>query len=171
MLRVFRLVIVAVVAGLVSASTPAPAQEAGSQSGIVKPAPTQFDKVPGAPDCFTASAQDGDPGKGPSVLVLRGTAGCTVPWHWHSPNEQLMMIGGSGRFQMKGDKPVLLRAGGYALTPSKHVHQFSCAGACMFFLRSDGPFDIHYVDASGKEIPLEEALKSAPAPPRITNKP
>jgi hypothetical protein len=36
--------------------------------------------------------------------------------------------------------------------PSRHHHQFPCATACIFYLISDGPLDIHYVDPDGKEI-------------------
>ena len=32
--------------------------------------------------------------------------------------------------------------------------------ACTFFIASDAAFDIHYVDAAGKEISTEDALKS-----------
>ena len=45
------------------------------------------------------------------------------------------------------------------MMPSKHVHQFTCTAACTGFVYSDGAFDIHYVDASGKEIPLDAAMK------------
>ena len=146
--------------GLLAGWTLAPAQEA---AGVIKPAPVKFDKVPGAPDCLTAAVQDGDPAHGASVFVLKFAAGCTVPWHWHTPNEQLMMVIDTASFQMKDGKAVLLRARGHGLAPSHHVHRFGCASPCTAFLRSDGPFDIHYVDAAGTEIPPEQALKSAPA--------
>ena len=46
----------------------------------------------------------------------------------------------------------------YAMMPSKHVHRFTCMSACTGFVTSDAAFDIHYVDAGGKEIPPEAAL-------------
>ena len=124
-------------------------------------APGAFGKVPNVPDCLTAAPQQGDPGKGPSILLIKGTAGCKAAWHWHSPNEALMMVSGTGRMEMKGQQAVLLRAGGFALAPSKHVHQFTCVVRCEFFLNSDAPFDIHYVDQDGKEIPPEQVLGAA----------
>lgn len=121
--------------------------------------PAQFQKNPGLPDCLTLAVERGDPSSGPSILLVKGTAGCTAPWHFHSPNEQLMMVSGTGRVEMKGEKAVSLHAGGFAYAPVKHVHQFTCVGApCSFFLHSDAPFDIHYVDQSGNEIPVEQAL-------------
>lgn len=53
---------------------------------------------------------------------------------------------------------VLGRPGSYALLPTENVHQFTCSSACTAFVTSDAAFDIHYVDASGKEIPAEAAL-------------
>ncbi len=109
--------------------------------------PNQFQKNPGLPDCLTLAVQRGDPSSGPSILLVKGTKGCSAPWHFHSPNE------------MKGEPAVNLHSGGFAYAPVKHVHQFTCVGApCSFFLHSDGPFDIHYVDQNGSEIPVEQAL-------------
>src|SRR5437870_942026 len=77
----------------------ATAQERGTQI-TQNSAPEQFQKVPNIPDCATAAVQQGDPAKGVSVLLIKGTAGCNVPWHFHTPNEQLMMVSGTGRVQM-----------------------------------------------------------------------
>ena len=118
----------------------------------------KFQKVPGAPECLTAAVEQGDPSKA-VVFLLKATAGCSVPWHYHTANEQLMLVSGTGRVEMKDAKPVDLHAGGFAYAPAKHVHKFTCVGRpCEFFLSSDAAFDIHYVDESGSEIPPEKAL-------------
>src|SRR5437764_1079232 len=114
---------------------------------------------PGFPTCATGAVESGDPAHGPSVVIfLKAAAGCKVPWHWHTPNEHVMMVSDAGKLEMKDAKPVVLRAGGYALLPSHHVHQFSCAGPCTAFVSADGVFDIHYVDKDGKEISADQAL-------------
>src|ERR1700738_1869124 len=119
----------------------------------------KFQKVPGVPGCLTAAVEQGDPGKGASVLLVKGSAGCNVPWHFHTANEQLMVVSGLGRVEMEGQKAVELHAGGFASAAGKHVHQFTCVGRpCTFFLRSDGPFDVHYVDKNGGEISPDQAL-------------
>jgi len=105
--------------------------------------------VPGLPTCATGAVQSGDPTKGPSIIYSKMTAGCTIPWHWHTPNEHLMMVTGTARMDMKNGQPLTLRAGGFAMMPSHHVHQFSCAKGCTLYIYSDGPFDIHYVNAGG----------------------
>jgi len=120
----------------------------------------KFDHIPGTPDCMLGTALSGDPGKGAALLMAKFASGCKVPWHWHTPDEHVMLASGVGRVEMKDAKAVVLRSGGYAMMPSKHVHQFTCVSACVMFLRSDGAFDTHYVDAAGKEIMPDEALKT-----------
>jgi len=124
-------------------------------------AETQFNAFPGLPGCTPGSVKSGDPAKGPSIILAKADTGCTVPWHWHSPNEHLMMVKGVARLDMKSGKPLTLRAGGYAMLPGKHVHRFVCVSSCLFYVHSDGAFDIHYVDNQGNEVSLDQALKSA----------
>ena len=113
--------------------------------------------MPGLPSCITMAVESGDPSKGPSVIVFKGEAGCVIRWHWHTPTEHVMIVSGSAKVEMKGGGSATLGPGGYAMMPSKHVHQFSCPSACSAFVSSDGAFDIHYVDANGKEISPDAA--------------
>ena len=112
----------------------------------------------GMPGCVQMAVQSGDPTKGASVIVFKATPGCVIPWHWHTPTEHVMIVNGSAKVEMKGGSATTLEAGGYAMMPSKHVHQFTCVSACTAFVNSTGSFDIHYVDTSGKEITPDAAL-------------
>ena len=123
-------------------------------------ASSKFVNFPGLPKCAMGSVQNGDPSKGASVILTKTSAGCLIPWHWHTAAEQLMVIAGAGKVSMKEGSPVSLHPGDYVFLPGKNVHQFNCVAACTFFIVPDGAFDIHYVDASGKEIPPDQALKS-----------
>jgi quercetin dioxygenase-like cupin family protein len=124
---------------------------------------SKFVNFPGLPKCMTGSVQNGDPSKGASVILAKSATGCKVPWHWHTATEQLMMVSGTGKVEMKDGSPSSIHAGDYLRLPGKNVHQFTCTTACTLFIAPDGAFDIHYVDANGKEIPPEDALKSAAA--------
>jgi mannose-6-phosphate isomerase-like protein (cupin superfamily) len=116
--------------------------------------------IPPLPTCATGSVQSGDPSKGPSVIFAKSATGCTIPWHWHTPNEHVMIVSGVARFDMKDGKPLTLRAGGFALMTSQHVHQFHCMQACQIYIYSDAAFDIHYVNKQGTEIQPDEAMKA-----------
>lgn len=145
-------------------ATMAGAQAAAPMATVVDPATAKFEPVPNLPPCMKARVLRGDPGQGASVILARGTAGCTIPAHWHTASEQLGMVSGTARLHMKGETPAVLRPGAYAHVPSKHQHAFNCPSACTFFVISDAAFDIHYVDTSGNEIPPEQALKSGTTP-------
>ena len=131
----------------------------GDGMGVLrKLSDTKLAPLPGLPACIAMAVENGDPSKGPSLIVFKGTVGCSIPWHSHTPTEQVMIVSGSAKLEMKGGSSATLGPGGYALMPSKHVHQFTCASACTAFVHSDGAFDIQYVDANGKDISPEVAL-------------
>ena len=131
---------------------------------IVNPAATtKFGPAPNAPACFTIAVERGDPGAGPSVILARFAPGCVAPFHWHTPSETAMLVSGSLETQMRGDKAFVAQGGDFVFLPSHHVHRATCIGSapCLVFLSADAPFDIHWVDEAGKEIPLEAAVAAA----------
>jgi len=137
-------------------------QNAGAEDKMVHAAKatSKFVNFPGLPTCMTGSVQNGDPSKGASVILAKATAGCTVPWHWHTASEQLMMISGTAKLEMKDGAPASVHSGDYLALPDRQAHQFTCVAACTLFIAPSGAFDIHYVDKDGKEISPDEALKS-----------
>lgn len=126
--------------------------------GVVSPATAKFGNMPGLPTCMTLSVLHGDPTKGASVILLKFTPGCTVPWHWHTANETLVLVSGTANAQMKDGIPLAMKTGDYLYLPAKGIHRFTAKTAVYMYDMPDGAFDIHYVDAEGKEIPPEKAL-------------
>jgi quercetin dioxygenase-like cupin family protein len=124
-------------------------------------ATSKFGGLPVLPACATFAVEKGDPNKGPSILLIKATSGCVVPWHWHTAAEQLMFVSGVGKIEMQDGQPHALNKGDFALLPAQHHHQFTCTTNCLFFNSIEGAFDIHYIDKSGKEIPPEQSLKTA----------
>src|SRR5437868_7376789 len=88
-------------------------QPVGRNIGEIK-----FGPVPGLPTCAPGAVQSGDPRKGPSVIIGKLAAGCSIPWHWHAANEHLMIVSGVAHVESKDGKPLTLRAGGFGLMPS-----------------------------------------------------
>lgn len=125
----------------------------------------KFGELPILPTCSTVSVQSGDPSKGPSLILAKVAKGCTIPWHWHTANENLMIVNGVASVATKDGKPMILSAGGFASMPSKMVHQFSCSQSCSFYIYSDAAFDLHYVDAKGTEMTPPDALKAVKEAP------
>jgi quercetin dioxygenase-like cupin family protein len=138
---------------------------AGADDGILlqQAAKAKFISVPGVPGCTTLAPLRGDMGKTASTLMVRMKAGCMVPFHWHTPSEEMVVLQGSPLAQMFGKRPYTLKVGSYSQLPTHHVHRFKCTSKvdCLLFLVADGPFDIHFVDEQGKEISTEAALEAA----------
>ncbi len=80
------------------------AQEPSEKAVIANMDALKFVTFPNLPDCFTGAVVKGDPNQGASVFLIKGSAGCGVPWHWHTPNEEVMMVTGTARLQMKEEK-------------------------------------------------------------------
>src|SRR5262249_31279060 len=73
----------------------------------------KLNPFPGMPSCVLGSVVNGDPGKGPSIIFAKTGTGCSVPWHWHTPSEHLMIVKGVARLEMESGGPAItLRAGG-----------------------------------------------------------
>src|ERR1022692_1065336 len=135
------------------------AAQSSDQMPYAALASTKFMTLPTLPACMTLSAQRGDPMKGAAVLLLKIKSGCIVPWHWHTANENLMMVSGTGKSEMSGGAHTMAM-GDYLYLAGKEIHQFTCISSCLVFDVIDDAFDIHYVDKDGNEIPVEQALKT-----------
>ena len=120
----------------------------------------KFGNLPMLPTCMTIASQHGDPFKEPAAIAAKFTSGCVVPWHWHTAGENIILLSGKGKIEMKDGKSHAVSAGDYLYLPPKQAHQFTCTLACKMYDLPDGAFDIHYVDKDGKEIALEQALAS-----------
>ena len=121
-------------------------------------ATAQTGPMPILPACATAAVTDGDPSKPGSIIMIKIKAGCVIPQHWHSANERLIIVSGSGHAGMKGMSATALSAGDFIYLPAKGIHLFHAVTDVVLYDISDGPFDIHYVDASGREIPPQAAI-------------
>jgi quercetin dioxygenase-like cupin family protein len=109
---------------------------------------TPFASVPLGQDadvaCLQSALETGNPQNGPSTWILKAPAGCVVPWHRHTAQEQLLIVAGDVRAEMTDHPPTLLQAGGFAMMPGRMAHQFTCQGtqACVMFVTFDGVYDI-----------------------------
>ena len=168
--RIRALLIILAAAGTAGGSTPLHAADTGKM--LMNTQDQKFMTVPGLPECATVSILRGDPRTGPAWVLLKLGSGCRVPFHWHTPIEDLVVISGQGSLEMKDGKSLQFVPGAYASLPSHHVHRAECRRSCLLFDAADGPFDIHYVGTNGEEISMEQAMKESgqPTPKRPTKK-
>ncbi|HWX34738.1 MAG TPA: cupin domain-containing protein [Steroidobacteraceae bacterium] len=99
--------------------------------------------------CLQSALENGDPDTGPSTFLLKAPARCRVAAHYHSAEEQMIVIQGQVLTGMKGMRSVTLTAGGVAVMPSKAVHWFSCRGKepCLMVVTFNQKYDIVWAEA------------------------
>ena len=100
--------------------------------------------------CLLSALETGDPTTGRSTLILKASPGCVVPWHFHTAEEQLIIISGTVLAEMTGHAPTRLGPGGFAMMGGRMPHQFTCQGksACLMIVAFDRAYDIYW----GKEL-------------------
>lgn len=92
----------------------------------------------------------GDHTKGPFGAYLRLPAGFAVPLHTHTHEMRVVFLSGTYIQAPEGKPETRLGPGSYMLQPGgNYRHTTSCdkASDCVFFVVSDGPFDLKVVDA------------------------
>jgi quercetin dioxygenase-like cupin family protein len=94
--------------------------------------------------CLMYAIEAGDPETGPSTHILRASPRCVIPWHYHTAEEQLVVIGGTVSTEMEGMVATSLGPGGFAMMPSKRNHQFWCGAGkeCLMIVSFDRRYDI-----------------------------
>jgi len=117
-----------------------------AKQGVVRPlAETKFSAD--EPACLSSASENGDPDTGPSTFILKAPSGCLVPWHYHTAEEQLIVVSGDVLTEMDGMAAKTLGPGGFAMMPSKAKHQFTChsKSECILLVTFDRKYDIVWV--------------------------
>jgi hypothetical protein len=107
------------------------------------------DLDPGAPGVKVADLW-GNHASGAFGAMLRLPAGFAAPLHTHSYDMKVVIVSGTYIQAPEGKPEFRLGPGSYFLQPGgNYRHTTSCdkASDCVFFVESEGPFDLKPVDA------------------------
>lgn len=94
----------------------------------------------------------GDPAK-PNVDVFFKVPGnFTIPRHWHTSAERMVLVSGKLEVTYDGQKPTTLKPGTYAYGPAKLAHEATCAKGdpCVLFIGFESPLDAVPSEPAGK---------------------
>ena len=99
------------------------------------------------PDCLQFSIENGDLKTGPSTAIMKAAPNCVVPAHYHTAEEQLLIVRGEVSTGMRGLADTVLGPGGFAMMASKQVHWFTCTAKeeCLMFVTFNRAYDIVWV--------------------------
>ena len=94
----------------------------------------------------------GDPAKDNVDVFFKVPAKSTIPLHWHSSAERMVLVAGELHVTYDGQKTAVLKSGTYAYGPAKRPHKGFCASAvpCVLFIAFESPLDAVPVEGGAK---------------------
>jgi quercetin dioxygenase-like cupin family protein len=115
--------------------------------GVVRPLAGAKFEADESIKCLAGVLENGDPDAGASTFLLKATSKCVVPPHFHTAEEQLIVVSGEVSTGMEGMSDTVLTAGGFAMMPGKKAHWFSCVSKaeCLMFVTFDRKYDVVWI--------------------------
>ena len=85
----------------------------------------------------------GDPAKDNVDVFLKVPAKSTLPLHWHTSAERMILVAGELHVTYEGQEKTVLTAGTYAYGPAKRPHDGVCVSSvpCVLFIAFESPLD------------------------------
>ena len=85
----------------------------------------------------------GDPAKANADAFLKLAANASIPDHWHTSAERMVLVAGEMHVNYKGQAKVVLKPGMYAYGPAKLPHSATCVGSepCILFIAFESAVD------------------------------
>jgi uncharacterized RmlC-like cupin family protein len=94
----------------------------------------------------------GDPATDNLDVFLRVPAKSSLPLHWHTSPERMVLVAGELHVTYDGQKTTVLKPGTYAYGPAKRPHKGFCASVvpCVLFIAFESPLDAVPVKSTGE---------------------
>lgn len=96
----------------------------------------------------------GDPAKENLDIFFKVPADFSIPHHWHTSAERMVLVSGKMTVTYDNQKSDMLTQGMYAYGPSKHPHTAYCEKGdepCVLFIAFEEPIDAFEVVKGTKE--------------------
>ena len=128
---------------LVLASSPAPAAEAPLSLSFTDSQLTWGPCPDFIPQGCELAVLHGDPAQANADVFLKVPASFTIPDHWHTSAERMVLVSGEMHVTYEGHPTAVLKAGMYAYGPARLAHRAVCASAapCVLFIAFETAVD------------------------------
>jgi quercetin dioxygenase-like cupin family protein len=85
----------------------------------------------------------GDPAKSNADVFFKVPGKSSIPPHWHTSAERMVLVAGELHVTYDGHKPAVLKSGSYAYGPAKLPHKAECVSKapCILFIAFESPVD------------------------------
>ena len=94
----------------------------------------------------------GDPAKPNFDVFFKVPGGSTIPEHWHTSAERMVLVSGELTVTYQGQAATTLKKGTYAYGPPKLPHRATCAKGdpCVLLIAFESPLDAIPTDPAAK---------------------
>ncbi|MDR5590231.1 cupin domain-containing protein [Christiangramia sp. SM2212] len=95
------------------------------------------------PDGCNISVLQGDPSEANTDVLFKVPANSSIPMHWHTSAERMILLSGEMQVTYEGEEPTILKTGSYAYGPARKPHTAKCgdSGPCVLFIAFNEPVD------------------------------
>jgi quercetin dioxygenase-like cupin family protein len=99
------------------------------------------------------SVLHGDPAKHNADIFFKVPANSTIPRHWHTSAERMVLVSGELHVTYDGHKTAVLKPGTYAYGPAKVPHKAECkkSGPCILFIAFESAVDAVPAEAASQQ--------------------
>ncbi|MBM2854149.1 MAG: Cupin 2, conserved barrel [Steroidobacteraceae bacterium] len=149
-LQVFPFLLLGLISSFTSAQTPV-IEQALTQNA--DDAQIQWGPCPPfLPEGCAIAVLHGDPAQDNLDVFFKVPAKSTIPLHWHTSPERMVLVAGELHLTYDGQEMAILRQGTYAYGPAKRPHHGYCASAdpCVLFIAFESPLDAVPVESAGQ---------------------
>jgi quercetin dioxygenase-like cupin family protein len=113
------------------------------------------------PESCRLAVVQGNPAEPNADAFFKLAPGTTVPEHWHTSAERMVLLSGLMEVDYVGQAPVRVEPGTYAYGPAELPHETHCLGVagdapCVLFIAFEEPIDA--IAGTPDAIPLDEAF-------------
>jgi len=107
---------------------------------------------PFLPEGCAIAVLHGDPAQDNLDVFFKVPAKSTIPLHWHTSPERMVLVAGELHLTYDGQEMAILRQGTYAYGPAKRPHHGYCESAdpCVLFIAFESPLDAVPVESAGQ---------------------
>lgn len=93
----------------------------------------------------------GDPAKDNLDVFFKVPAKSTIPLHWHTSAERMVLVAGELHVTYDGQRPAILKPGSYAYGPARRPHSGVCVSdvPCVLFIAFESPLDAVPAERTG----------------------
>lgn len=94
----------------------------------------------------------GDPAEDNLDVFFRVPARSSIPLHWHTSQERMVLVAGELHVTYDGQETAVLKPGTYAYGPARRPHEGFCASdvPCVLFIAFESPLDAVPIESTGK---------------------